>query len=95
MERAYNTSKSAMEVFVGLLLGGTKLNYIAHKGCVCRSSADGRKQKELAENAVLSIHKDLADRAGLNLLQQAIENGAWLTAIPHSLNGTEFSWEGF
>ena len=30
-ERAYNTSKAASEVLIGSLLGGTDLNYVAHK----------------------------------------------------------------
>ena len=41
------------------------------------------------------IQKELADEAGLNCLQQEMENGAWITAIPHHLNGTELSWEEF
>ena len=35
------------------------------------------------------------DGAGLNCLQKATDNGAWLTDIPHCLNGTELSWEEF
>ena len=50
---------------------------------------------ELAEKAVLSIRKDLEDRAVLNRLWQAKNNGAWLTAITHSIKGTELSWEEF
>ena len=30
-ERAYTTPKSSSEVLVGSLLGGTNLNYVAHK----------------------------------------------------------------
>ena len=82
-------------VLVGSLLGGTDLNYIAHKGCICRASADRRNQQEVEEKAVFLIQKELADEAGLNCLQQEMENGAWLTAIPHHLNGTELSWEEF
>ena len=80
-------------VLVGSLLGGTDLNYIAHKGCICRASADRRNQQEVEEKAVFLIQKELADEAGLNCLQQEMENGAWLTAIPHHLNGTELSRE--
>ena len=93
VERVYNTSKAAIEVLLGSLLGGTYLNYVAHKGCIGRASAGGRKQRELAEKAVISRRKEQADEAGLNFLRQATENGAWLTAIPHQLNGTEFSWD--
>ena len=94
-ERAHNTSKAASEVLVGSLLGGTDLNYVLHKGCVHRASAGGQKQRELAEKAVLTIRKELADGAVLNCLRQATENGAWLTAIPHCLNVTVLSREEF
>ena len=42
-ECAYNTSKSSSEVLVGSHIGGTNLNYVAHKGCLCRASSDGWK----------------------------------------------------
>ena len=94
-DHAHNTYKAANKVLVGSLLGGTDLNHIEHKVCVCISSADGRKQQELAEKAVLTIWKEQADRAGLNCLRQATYNVEWLTAIPNHLNVTEFSWEKF
>ena len=47
------------------------------------------------DKVVLSIWKELADRAGLNWLLLATENGAWLTEISNCLNGTEMSWEEF
>ena len=53
-ESASNTSKASIEVLVGSLLGGTNLNYVAHKGFMHRASADGWKQWEIAEKAVLS-----------------------------------------
>ena len=94
-ECVYNNSKSAIEVLVGSLLGGTKLNYVAHKGCLLRASSDGCKQWEIMEKAVLTRRKELVDRTGLNCLRRATENGAWLTAMPHHLNSTEFSREEF
>ena len=39
-ERAHNTYKVASEFLVGLILGGTGINYVAHKVCVRRTSAD-------------------------------------------------------
>ena len=44
---------------------------------------------------MLSRRKDLADGAGLNRLRRSMENGVWITAIPHRLNVTELSWEEF
>ena len=60
-ERAYNTSNAACEVLEGSLVGGTDINYVTHKGGICRASADGQKQRELVEKAVISRRKDLAD----------------------------------
>ena len=65
------------------------------KSTTSTASSDSWKQQELAEKAGLLIWKELADGSGLNCLQRATENGAWLTAIPHHLNGTELSWEEF
>ena len=53
-DHEYNSSKAATEVLVFSLLGGTDLNYVAHKVCVLRASADGWKQREFAEDAVLT-----------------------------------------
>ena len=92
-EHAYNTSKGASEVLFGSLLGVTNLNYVAHKGCVHRASADGQKQVKLVEKTVILRQKELADGAGMNRLQRAAENGAWLTAIQHYLDSPELSWE--
>ena len=75
---------------VGSLLGGTDPNYVAYKSCVLRAISDGQNQRELVEKAVLTRQKELEDEAGLNRLRKETENGAWLTAIPHCLNGTEF-----
>ena len=44
---------------------------------------------------MLLRQKELVDRAGLNRLRRATDNGAWLAAIPHCLNGTYFSSEEF
>ena len=75
-EHEYNTSKAASKFLVGSLLGGTDLNYVTHKACVCRESADGRNQHDISEKAVLKILKELTDRTGFNRLHQAMENGA-------------------
>ena len=43
----------------------------------------------------MTRRKDLGDGAILNCLRRATENGEWIKAIPHCLNGTEFSREKF
>ena len=69
-ERAYSTSNADIEVLVGSFLGGTDLNYIMHNGFVRRASADRRKQREIAEKAVILRCKELADGAVLNHLRR-------------------------
>ena len=54
-EHKYNTSKSSSEVLVVSLLGGTNINYVAHKCCVRRENDDGQKQREFLEKAALTI----------------------------------------
>ena len=94
-ECAYNTSKSASEVLIGSLIGGTSLNYISHKECIHRASADRQKQRKFSETKALTIWKELMDRAGLNCLWRSAENGVWITSTPHRLNGMELSREEF
>ena len=54
VECAYNTSKAFIAVLVVSLLGRTDLNYVAHKGCVHRESADRRKQRDFLEATALT-----------------------------------------
>ena len=94
-EHVYNTYKSASEVLIGSLLQGTNINYLVHKACIHRSSADRQKHREYLEIKALNIRKELIDGAGLNRLRWAAKNGAWLTATPQRLNRTELSREEF
>ena len=71
VEHADNTFKSASEVLVDLLLGGTDLNYVVHKGCVRRASTEERNQHNFPETAALTRRKELAEEAGLNYRHRA------------------------
>ena len=82
-ELAHKTYKSANEVLVGSLLGGININCVAHKGFIHRVSADGWKQKNFSEKVALIRWKELVYESGLNRLWRAMENGAWLMAIPY------------
>ena len=44
-ESAYNTSKAASRELVDFLLGGSVLNYVGHRECVCKSSQSTRRTK--------------------------------------------------
>ena len=39
--------------------------------------------------------QEQAGRQEKNRLHTATSNGAWLSAVPHRLNGMELSWEEF
>ena len=95
-ESAYNTSKETSGELVGSILGNiTALNYVGHRYCVCEASAGARKEKQHVEMADLDRQKELAGGQDKNYLYRATRNGAWLSAIPHQLNGTDMSWEEF
>ena len=51
-----------------------------------------REWKDLKE---LEILKVMAEGKESNHIHRATRNGAWLTSVPHRLNGTELSQEEF
>ena len=94
-ESVYNTSKETSGELVESLLGGTAFNYVGHRACVRRESAGARKERKHVEMADLARRKDIAEGQEMNRLHRASRNGAWLSAVPHCLNGMELSWEEF
>ena len=77
------------------LLGGTTLNYVYHRICIRREIAGARKERKHVELAELDRQKELAGGQERNHLHGAKNNGAWLSAVTHRINGTELSWEKF
>ena len=94
-ESAYNTSKAASRELVDSLLGGSVLNCVGHRACVRTASQTARLRKKLVELAKIFKRQDQAGGQEKNRLHRATRNGAWISAIPHCLNGTELSWEEF
>ena len=94
-EIAYNTSKAASGELVDSLLGGSALNYIGHRACVRKSSLAARLANMHVELGELARQKELAGGQDRNLLHRSTRNEAWLSAVPHGLNGTELSQEEF
>ena len=43
----------------------------------------------------LDRQKDLTGGQDRNCLRRATRSGAWISAVPHRLNGTKLSWEEF
>ena len=75
------------------LLGGSVLNYVGHRACVGMASQSARLSKRKAELSDLFEQQEQAGRQEKNRLHRETRNGAWLSAVPHRLNGTELSWE--
>ena len=94
-ESVYNTSKSDSGELIDSLLGGTALNYVSHRACVRGSSMGKRKERKHVELADLARQKELAGGQERYRLHRATVNGAWLSSVPHCLNGTELSREEF
>ena len=89
-ESAYNTSKAASGDLVDYLLGGTYLNYVGHRAFIHGASAAASRERKNVELAELDRKKDLTGGQERNRLHREMMNGAWLRAVPHRLNGTEF-----
>ena len=95
MESAYNTSKAASGTLVDSLIGASALNYVGHKASIRKASLVVRRAKMHVELDELARQKDLAGDQERNRLHRAIRNGAWVSDVPHRLNGTDLSWEEF
>ena len=94
-ECAYNNSKAASRELVDSLLGVSVFNYVCHRACVRKASQSMRLSKRIVEMSELFERQEQAGRQEKNLLHRATRNGAWLSAVPHRLNGTELSREEF
>ena len=88
MEIAYNISKAASGELVDSLLGGSALNYLGHRACVCWASMAARQETMHAELADLARHKDLAGGQDMNRLHREMRIMVWLSDEPHHLNST-------
>ena len=86
---------AAIRELVDYLLGGSVLNYVGHRACIHKASQSARLSKRIVEMSDLFERQEKAGRQEKNHLHRATSNGAWLSAVPHRLNGTELSWEEF
>ena len=94
-ECACNTSKAASRELVDSLLGGSVLNYVGHRACVRKASQSARLSKRIFEMSELFKRQEQAGRQEKKRLHRKMRNRAWLSAVPHRLNGTELSREEF
>ena len=94
-ESAYNTSKADSRELLDSLIGGSVLNYVGHRACVRKASQLARLSKRIVELSELFKRQEQAGGQEKNRPYRATRNGAWLSALPHCLNGTELSWEEF
>ena len=94
-ECAYNTSKAASRELVDSLLGGSVLNYLGHRACVRNASHSARLNKKSVNLAKIFKRQEQVGGQEINRLHKATRNGAWISALPHRLNGTELCWDEF
>ena len=94
-DSAYNTSKAASGVLVVFLLGGSALNYIGQRLCVCKTILAEIREKIHVKLGDLDRRKELSGGQERNRLHRETRNGARLSAVPHRLNSTEFYREEF
>ena len=59
-ECAYNTSKAASREMVDSLLGGSVLNYVGHRACVCKASQTARLIKRSVKLAEIYKRQEQA-----------------------------------
>ena len=94
-DSAYNTSKAASRELVDSLIGGSALNCVGHRTCVRKASLAARHAKMHVELGELARRKELAGGQEKNRLHRETRNGAWLSDVPHRLNGMELYCEEF
>ena len=95
VESAYNTSTAARGELVDSILEGSVLNYVGHRACVNKAIQMMRHAKMSVELSEIFKQWDQAGGRERKRLYRATRNGAWLSAVPHRLSGTELSQEEF
>ena len=75
------------------LMGGSAPKYIGYRVCVRRASMAERQEKMHIELGDLARQKGLAGVQDRNCPNRATRNRAWISTVPHCLNGTELSRE--
>ena len=80
---------------VDSLLGHSALNYVGHRACERKASLAAIRAKMHVELGEVARWKELVGGQERNRLHRETRNGAWLSAVPHRLNGMELSWEEF
>ena len=70
VESVYNTYKAASGELLGSFLGGTALNYVGHRDCVCRDSLGARKERKWLDMTELDRQKGLMGGQEINSLKR-------------------------
>ena len=74
MESVYNTYKAASGELLGSLLGGTALNYVGHRDCVCGDILGARKERKCLDMTDLDRQKGLMGGQERNSLKRETRN---------------------
>ncbi|KAL7461468.1 hypothetical protein ACHAXS_001898, partial [Conticribra weissflogii] len=93
-DRLFEASKEATAHLAANLAVNAEFAVETHRAHVRQASARMRKERTEAEESFLS-ELSSRDRGLRNHLDAAKESGAWLTALPRRLNGTQLSPQEF
>lgn len=93
-DRLFEASEAATALLVDSLLNGTDLGIESHRQCV-RSAAAKMRKERLEEESCFLLERTKRSKAERAKLESAAESGAWLTAMPRRINGTEMSMDEF
>ena len=94
-ESAYDTSKADRRKLLDSLLGGSVLNCVGHRACICKASQSGRLSERPFKLTEIFKRQEQAGGQERNRLHRAMRNGAYISAIPDHLNDMELSREEF
>ena len=94
-ERARRCSVEASKVLVESLVGGGRLDTIAHKQCARAASQATRKERIEEEQAFIEELKGRVSRKDKRRLGRTGETGAWLSVMPSRRYNTLLSQEEF
>jgi hypothetical protein len=91
----YMTSKACCDILSHSLWVMAPLDLDQHQKCVAQARKMARAMKDMDEEVALEKRVKVLGQTEERRLTRAKESGAWLTAYPSALNGTELSADEF
>ena len=93
--RVHKTSVYTFRDTVVYLFKGTDMNFVDHSAYTREASTGAQNKRDHAGMTALAREKYKVGGQYQSCLERVTRNRAWLTTVPHRLNGTEFPMERF